>query len=216
MDMRTIEKSKRDQLVTFRLGREMYGINIFEIQEVIHYREITSIPNTPEFVEGIIQLRNQVIPVVDLKKRLGIEGEEQEKRRIVILELDERLLGIIVDDISTVFQLESSNYEDLPEAVVGDRSKTCLNQLAKIDDMLIIIISPDRILNGKERQVLDEFHKNSKQTLEEWEREKLEKERLEKERLEKVSAKSEKASAKPKKANAKPKKASAKPKKKSK
>jgi purine-binding chemotaxis protein CheW len=203
MDMRTIEKSKRDQLVTFRLGREIYGINIFEIQEVIHYQEITSIPNTPEFVEGVIQLRNQVIPVVDLKKRLGIEGEDGKKRRIVILELNERLLGIIVDNISKVHQLESANYEDLPEAVVGNRNKTCLNMLAKIDDMLIIIISPERILDGEEKQILNEFHKNSKQTLEV----------LENSKQEKKSAKQEKASDKTKKSN-KEKKGSNKPKKK--
>ena len=81
------------QLVTFLLGEEMYGIDIFKIREVIHLQKINSIPNAPKFVKGVIKVRNQVIPVVDLKKRLSIKGNVKDKERIVILDPFKKFRG---------------------------------------------------------------------------------------------------------------------------
>ncbi|MGA1790459.1 MAG: chemotaxis protein CheW [bacterium] len=145
------------QMVTFRLGEEMYGIDIFKIREVIHLQKISSIPNAPKFVQGVIKVRDQVIPVVNLKKRLSIKGNEGDKERIVILDLEDHLLGVIVDDISKVLKLESENYETLPDTVVREGEKACITRLAKTDDGLIIIISPDHILNRRERKALKDF-----------------------------------------------------------
>ena len=145
------------QLVTFRLGEEMYGIDIFKIREVIHLQKISTIPNAPKFVKGVIKVRNQVIPVVDLKKRLGIKGNVMDKERIVILDLDDQLLGVIVDDISKVLKLELKNYETLPDTVVKEGERACITRLAKTDEGLIIIISPEHILNRREKKVLRDF-----------------------------------------------------------
>jgi purine-binding chemotaxis protein CheW len=153
---------KEGQLVAFRLGREIYGIDIFKIQEVIHLQKITSIPNSPEFVEGVIEVRNQVIPVVNLKKRLGICEDEGDKQRIVILDLDDQVLGVVVDDISKVLQMDSEGYETLPDAVMGDREKACITRLAKTDDGLIIIITPERILSRMEIETLKDLEKRHK------------------------------------------------------
>lgn len=151
------------QLVTFRLGCETYGIDIFKIQEVIHLQKISLIPNSPEFVEGVIKVRNQVIPVVDLKKRMGVHENGSDKQRIVILDLNSQLLGVIVDDISKVLQLDASNCEDLPDAVRGDRKKACISRLAKTEDGLIIVISPEQILTRKEMKDLKDFEQNHEQ-----------------------------------------------------
>lgn len=163
MNSLSVSKGERSQLVTFLLGREIYGIDIFNIQEVLHFQEITSVPNAPEFVEGIIEVRGQVIPVVDLKKRLGISGNGAAKKRIVILDLVDRCLGVIVDDISKVFLLDETNYEALPEAVVDETSNSCIARLARTDDGLIIVVAPERILTRHEREVLKDFEENREQ-----------------------------------------------------
>ncbi len=162
METQMIEKNERGQLVTFRLGGETYGIEIFKIQEVLHLKKITAIPNAPEFIEGVIDIRDRVIPIVDLKKRLNVSSEENGKRRIVVLDL-ERPFGVIVDDISKVLMLDASQYEALPDAVVDDHDEGCITRLAKADDELIIIISPERILTRHEKDALEEFEENNGQ-----------------------------------------------------
>lgn len=150
-------------MVTFLLGREIYGIDILKIQEVIHFQEVIRIPNAPEFVEGVTQVRDRVIPVVDLKRRLGILDASDSRHRIVILELDGQSLGVVVDDISMVLTLDASDYEVLPESVMDDRETACISRLAKADSGLIIVITPERILSRRERDVLKEFKKTGEQ-----------------------------------------------------
>lgn len=152
---------QQDQLVTFRLGREIYGVEISRIQEVIHLQEITAIPNAPEFIDGVIELRDRVIPVVDLKRRLGVAEFGEGKQRIVILDLRDRLLGMIVDDMSKVLMIPESRYEKLPEAVVGDRERNCISRLAKTEEGLIIVLEPERILSEVERRLLRQFDRST-------------------------------------------------------
>ena len=153
------------QLVTFRLDQEIYGIDIFKIREVIHLQKISLIPNAPRFMEGVIKVRNQIIPVVDLKKRLGLQGNKEDKQRIVILDLDDQLLGVIVDDISKVLKIDSRDYEVLPDTITGDGEKACISQLAKTEDGLVIIISPEHILSRKEKKTLKGFEETRKEEL---------------------------------------------------
>lgn len=151
------ENGDINQLVTFRLGKELYGVDIFKVKEVLHYREVTVIPNAPEFVDGVIDLRGKVIPIVDFKKRLGVNGEGTGKKRIVILDLA-RPLGLIVDDISKVLLLEQSDYESLPETAIDEHEKDCILKLAKTDDgNLIIVISPEKILTHSEKAALGDL-----------------------------------------------------------
>jgi purine-binding chemotaxis protein CheW len=163
-----MQKRKSDditQLVTFRLGKETYGIDIFRIREVIHSQKISSIPKSPRFVEGVIDVRNQIIPVINLKKRLGIQEDSGYRQRIVILDLDGQLLGVIVDDISRVLKLETKNYEILPDTVTGDMERSCITRIAKTEGELIIIVSPERILDHREMKALNNFEKSHKQEL---------------------------------------------------
>lgn len=147
------------QLVTFRLGQETYGIDIFKIREVIHLQRISTIPNSPKFVEGVIEVRDQVIPVVNLKKRLGIQDEVGDKQRIIILDLEGQFLGIIVDDISKVLRIEAKNYEALPDTVMREKEKACITRLGKTEEGLIIMISPENILNRREKKALKDLEK---------------------------------------------------------
>lgn len=152
----TRTRKKKNQLVTFRLGLGEYGIAISKIQEVLNFREVTALPNAPDFIEGVIRVRERVIPIVDLRKRLGIEEKQRKKDRIVVLDL-EQPLGMIVTDISRVLNLEDSDYEDLPEAVAGDPEKNCISQLAKVEQDLVIVISPERILSAQDQEKLKEM-----------------------------------------------------------
>lgn len=151
------------QLVTFRLDKETFGIDIFKIREVIHSQKISSIPKAPRFVEGVIDVRDQIIPVINLKKRLGIKENGGYSQRIVILDLDCRLLGVVVDDISRVLKLEAKDYEALPSTVAVDVERSCIERIAKTEEGLIIIISPERILSHRERRALNDFEKSHKQ-----------------------------------------------------
>lgn len=160
MNNTRVGENGESKLVTFSLGREIYGIDIFKIREIIHFQEITSIPNAPEFVEGVIQVRNRILPVVDLKKLLGIKENAKTKRRIVILDLDEQLVGVIVDDISKVLTLDDSSYEALPEAVIGDNGAVCISRLAKTPEGLVIVLSPELILSQKEKERLKYLQEN--------------------------------------------------------
>lgn len=152
-------RSDQEQIVTFRLGSEIYGVPISRVREVLHYRPVMHIPNSPAFVEGVIQVRDQVIPVVDMRRRLQIAGQDAGSRRIVILDLSHPL-GIVVDDISRVLRMGQDDYEELPEAVVGNRQDSCINRLAKTDDGLVIIISANKVLDQAEKEALAGFAEN--------------------------------------------------------
>jgi len=162
MENQILKSGDRSQLVTFLLGEEVYGIDIFKIQEVLHYQEVTSVPHAPEFVKGVIRVRDEVIPVVDLRERLGIEADGKTKKRIVILDLD-RPLGVVVDDISRVLLMRESNFEPLPDAVISDRDQACISRVAKTEDELVIVISPERILSRREKEELRSFEETQDQ-----------------------------------------------------
>lgn len=161
--MQNRKSDDTNQLVTFLLGKETYGIDIFKIREVIRSQRINSIPKSPEFIEGVIEVRNHVIPVINLKRRLGIPEDNVYGQRIIILDLNGRLLGIVVDDISRVLKLQTKDYEVLPDMVAGDAESSCIACIAKTDEGLVIIISTERILTHKERMALNNFEKSDKQ-----------------------------------------------------
>lgn len=129
------------QLVVFNLGFEEYAVNISYAQEILRIPKITRIPNVPNFVEGIINLRGKVIPIFDLKKRFGIdESERGIDSRLLILELDGIRLGIIVDDVSEVIKMESDSIEHLVNEMAGI-SKNSIEGISILGERIIIILN---------------------------------------------------------------------------
>ena len=111
--------NNEEQLVVFKLGREEYGVSILNVQEIKRITEITRVPYTPEFIKGVMNLRGSVLPVIDTKKRLGIENEEYtDDTRIIILKVDEVSIGMIVDAVSEVIAIPQKKKE-APESVVA-------------------------------------------------------------------------------------------------
>ena len=137
-------------LVTFRLGREEYGVDIGSVQEIIRAADITPVPGAPRHVRGVINLRGKIIPVVDLRLRFGLpEVEESEDRRIVVVELGEKRLGMLVDAVSQVIKFSSAVMEEMPEEATGVDSDY-IRGVGKLDTRLIIILDLNRSLLMKQ------------------------------------------------------------------
>lgn len=138
----------KDQFVVFQLGSEEYGVNISQAKEIIKPKNITNVPNTPEHVLGVINLRGQIVPVVDMKKRFSIELEETEETdssRIITVEVNDALIGIKVDGVNEVVWLDQDKLEPAPEVAGGVRQEYLIG-IGKIEDRLLVLVDLNKIL----------------------------------------------------------------------
>ena len=133
------------QLVVFRIGNEEYGIDITKVREIIKLTEITRIPNSPPFIEGVINLRGNITTVMDLRKRLGAEPENTEQTRIMIVELsDSTTVGMIVDAVTEVLRIPKENVES--SLSVASEDSNYIVGVGKVGDRLLILINADELL----------------------------------------------------------------------
>ncbi|MEF3697216.1 chemotaxis protein CheW [Desulfolutivibrio sp.] len=142
------------QLVTFSIGEEEFGVDILKVQEIIRMMEITKVPRAPDFVEGVINLRGKVIPIIDLRKRFGLSTREHDKHtRIIVIEINNMIVGFVVDSVSEVLRIPSNTVEPPPPVVSGLESEY-ISGVGKLEDRLLILLDLDRLLSGEERDVL--------------------------------------------------------------
>jgi purine-binding chemotaxis protein CheW len=142
------------QLVTFTIGEEEFGVNILQVQEIIRMLDITKVPKAPEFVEGVINLRGKVIPIIDLRKRFGMPPKVRDKSsRIIVVELDNTVVGFIVDAVLEVLRLPAATVEPPPPAVAGLDAEY-ISGVGKLDDRLLIMLDLNRLLSRDEKRVL--------------------------------------------------------------
>jgi purine-binding chemotaxis protein CheW len=135
-----------EHLATFNLDREEYGVEVRLVQEIRRVSEITVVPRAPAFVRGVINLRGRILPVVDLKKKLGLgEVEIQKASRIVVVRLKERLLGLLVDGASQVLKVPMSRIEPPPDEIVNKGGDT-IRGVAKLEGRLVILLDLNRVL----------------------------------------------------------------------
>jgi len=138
---------KGNQVVRFMVGKESFGVDIGRIQEIVTVPEITKVPDTPDFLEGIINLRGKIVSVIDLRKRLKINGAERNKKnRILVTELHGKVAGLIVDEVSEVLKLDPGSIEPPPEMVTAVGVEY-ITGVAKVDENLIILLDLTRVLN---------------------------------------------------------------------
>ncbi|NOX18822.1 MAG: purine-binding chemotaxis protein CheW [Chlorobi bacterium] len=143
------------QLVSFKLGKEEFGVDILKVQEINRMLEITEMPNAPEFVEGIVNLRGRIITVVDLKKRLRLPIKPHDNTtRIIVVELHGKTVGFIVDEVSEVLRIESSITEPPPEMVAGIDADY-ITSVAKLENRLLILLDLNKILSFEEKEELE-------------------------------------------------------------
>jgi len=146
--------STEQQLVSFDLATESYGVDIGAVREIIRLQEITNVPRTPEFVEGVINLRGKVIPVVDLRKRFGLPvGDQSAENRIVVVDIGGQDIGVIVDAVNEVLRIFNDSVEP-PSSVITTADSDYLMGIAKVDDKLLILLDLESVLSAEERAVL--------------------------------------------------------------
>jgi len=139
-------RSQELQLVAFRLGNETYAVDIQQVQEIIRMQQITRVPGAPFFVEGVINLRGRIIPVIDLRKRLGLpRGEETDEVRIVVVEVPPHKVGMIVDAVEEVLRLSEENIE-APSSLVASVDEQYLKGVGKSEDRLVVLLDLEEIL----------------------------------------------------------------------
>jgi purine-binding chemotaxis protein CheW len=141
-----------EHLATFVLDREEYGVDVKQVQEIRRVGEITAVPRAPEFVRGVINLRGRILPVLDLKRKLGLGDVALERTaRIVVVRTGDRMLGLLVDGASQVLKVPVSRVEPPPDEVV-ERGGDYIRAVAKLDDRLIILIDLGRVLAQELRE----------------------------------------------------------------
>jgi purine-binding chemotaxis protein CheW len=136
------------QLVGFKIAEELFGVDILMVQEIIRSAPITAVPNSPEFVEGVINLRGDIIPVIDLRKRLGLFDEDSEQLRtwILILDIQGRVTGFIVDLVTEVLKIEEEQIEHAPDIIVSGLESQYIRGVVDIEGELLILLDFNRIL----------------------------------------------------------------------
>jgi purine-binding chemotaxis protein CheW len=143
------------QLVVFQLGAELYGVDIARVHEIIRLQSITRVPRAPSFVEGVINLRGKVIPVVDLRRRFGLPlAEHTRATRTVVVEIGDQVVGIIVDSVSEVLRVNTATIEP-PSPVVAGIDSEYLHGIAKLPERLVILLDLDRVLAREERRAIE-------------------------------------------------------------
>lgn len=143
-----------EQLVVLQLAGETYGIDISCVQEIIRMQPVTRVPRTPQFVEGVINLRGRIIPVIDLRKRFGLPlAEATGSSRIMVVEVGAVVVGLIVDSVSEVLRLPQENIEPTPPIVSGVDT-AYLRGVGKWNDRLVILLDVAKVLRESEYREL--------------------------------------------------------------
>lgn len=144
------------QLVTFKIGNEEYGVEILHVQEINKVVDITEIPQSPAFVEGIINLRGKIVPVINLRKRLGMdEKADDQHTRVIVSEISGKTTGFKVDTVNEVLRIPSDKCEVPPELVSGKRSEF-FRSIVRMDDKLIVLIDLGMLITAGEKESLQE------------------------------------------------------------
>lgn len=140
--------SNEIQLVVFRLGSEEFGVNISQVREIIRVGEITRIPGSPSFVDGVINLRGQVTTVINLRSRLGLDGKKDDQNaRIMIIEVDKNIIGVIVDSVAEVKYLSQENIEPLPDSLSTSISSEYIQGVGKLSGRLLILVNLKQLIH---------------------------------------------------------------------
>jgi purine-binding chemotaxis protein CheW len=152
----TKKENEELQLVVFQLGEEEFGVDIMSVQEIIKMTNITRIPQTPPYVRGVINLRGKIIVVIDLGMRLDITSKEEtdEHSRIIVVEINDLVVGMMVDSVSEVMRLPKSNIEPAPSVIATKIGAEYLQGVGKVDDRLLILLDLKKVLTeGEMKQV---------------------------------------------------------------
>lgn len=148
------------QMISFSVGTERFGVEILVVQEIIMMSSITEIPNSPDFVEGVINLRGNIIPVLDLRKRLRLRGYNKPESykpgtRILVVEIEGNVTGFIVDSVAKVLTVPASKIAPPPDIITAGVQSLYISGVVHLDEGILIILDFRRILSVEEKDALD-------------------------------------------------------------
>ena len=144
-----VEKLKEYQLVVFTLGKEEFGVDISQVREIVRLVQITYLPKAPVFIEGVVNLRGQVLAVIDLAKRIGIQANER----------GDNTVGMLVDSVSEVLRLSAEFVEEVPSIVDTEVPEHYIRGVGKLQDRLLVLLDLNKILSPEEFQHVDKHVK---------------------------------------------------------
>ncbi len=149
-----LSNTSDEQYLTFELSGEIFAIDILRVQEIKGWNKVTSVPNAPEYLQGVINLRGLIVPIIDLRKRFAMDVVAYTKTTVVIVmkvygETQDRTMGIIVDGVSDVHNIKNSIIKQAP-VMHGVISNDFIHGLAKVSDKMIIVLNIDALLNSSE------------------------------------------------------------------
>jgi len=145
------------QWVTFKLENETYGVNVMQVQEVLRYSDIAPVPGAPSYVLGIINLRGSVVTVIDTRSRFGLQSADiTDSTRVVIIESDKQVIGILVDSVAEVVYMKASEIELAPN-VGTDESAKFIKGVCNRENELLILVDLDKLLSDEEWDDMGSF-----------------------------------------------------------
>ncbi len=151
-----IEENKKNnidellQLVSFKIGSEEFGIDILRVQEINRMLKVTKVPNSPEYVDGVVNLRGRIIPVVDLRSRMLMPRKEYDKStRIIVVELNSNTIGFVVDEVNEVLRIPKSITEEPPSMVSGINTDF-ITAVGKLEDRILILLDLEKLVDVSE------------------------------------------------------------------
>jgi purine-binding chemotaxis protein CheW len=149
-DIHEDHQSKPIQQVCFKLGREEFGVDILKVREIVRYQEIARVPQTSDFIAGVINLRGNIIPVIDLRKKVGLPNIQKDDRtRIIVFYVAEKLVGMIVDRVDRVIRLRQEQIEPPPDIGLG-KIQEFVSGVGKVENGLFILLNTEKLLTDEE------------------------------------------------------------------
>ncbi|MDX1914528.1 MAG: chemotaxis protein CheW [Methylophilus sp.] len=148
-------KSAAGEYLTFVLGTEQYGIEILKVQEIRGYDAVTQIANTPDFIKGVVNLRGKIVPIVDLRIKFHLgKVEYDEFTVVIILNLNGRIVGIVVDGVSDVMALKEEQLREVPSLVTSIDTKYIVG-LATVEQHMLILVDIEKLMSSQEMELID-------------------------------------------------------------
>ncbi|ODS31253.1 MAG: purine binding chemotaxis protein [Candidatus Scalindua rubra] len=153
----TRKETTEGKFLTFVLGKEVYGIEILKVREIIGVMAITTVPQTPDYMKGVINLRGKVIPVIDLRLKFSMPEEEHTQETcVIVVEVSRSLIGIIVDSVSEVLDIRSEEIEDTPNFGHGIDTNF-IEGLGKTKGKIIILLDIEKVLSTEEMEMVEQI-----------------------------------------------------------
>ncbi len=140
------------QLVSFNLDQEEYGVDVLRVREIIRMPIVTRVPNTPYYVEGVINLRGKVVPIICMRKKFGLTETESDKQtRIMVMDMEGELMGFIVDAVSEVIRISGSEIQPSPAMVAGGIDQECIAGVINQAERLLVLLNLEKMFSRDEK-----------------------------------------------------------------